>query len=110
MLYSGVMNISDEHTDDAVNIAPNLHEILLETERMRVLKVSVKPGEKAKMHWHPENMNYILASGKLRFTKSDGTTVDVELLEGSTTNSVESSHAVENIGDTEVQTIQVELK
>ncbi len=36
--------------------------------------------------------------------------VDVELSEGQVTSAAESSHAVENIGDTEVETVQVELK
>jgi oxalate decarboxylase/phosphoglucose isomerase-like protein (cupin superfamily) len=102
-------NISD-HTDDAVTIAPRLHEIIFENDKIRVLKVIVKPGDKAKMHWHPENINYILKSGRLRFTKPDSSTVDIDLTEGQVTSSPESSHAVENIGDSEVQTVQVELK
>lgn len=102
-------NISD-HTDDAVTIAPHLHEIIFENDKMRVLKVTVKPGDKADMHWHPENINYIVSPGRLRFTKPDGSTVDVDLADGQVTSSPESSHAVENIGETEVQTVQVELK
>lgn len=102
-------NISD-HTGDAVTIAPALHEVIFENDRLRVLKVTVKPGDTAEVHWHPENINYILAPGKLRFTKPDGSTVDVDLIDGQVTSSPESSHAVENIGDTEVQTVQVELK
>lgn len=102
-------NISD-HPDDAVTIAPHLHEVIFENDKMRVLKVTVKPGDTADMHWHPENINYILKSGKLRFTRPDGSTVEVDLTEGQVTSSPESSHAVENIGDSEVQTVQVELK
>lgn len=102
-------NIAD-HTDNAVTVAPHIHEIIFENDKMRVLKVTVKPGDKAEMHWHPENINYILAPGKLRFTKPDGTVAEVELTEGQVTSSPESSHAVENIGDSEVQTVQVELK
>ena len=100
----------NNHTDDAVTIAPDLHEVIFENDKMRVLKVTVKPGDKAEMHWHPENINYILTPGKLRFTKPDGAVIEVELTEGQVTSSSESFHAVENIGDTEVQTVQVELK
>ena len=98
------------HTDDAVTIAPHLHQVIFENDKIRVLKVIVRPGDKAAMHWHPENINYILKSGTLRFTKSDGSTADVELTEEQVTSSPESSHAVENTGATEVQTIQVEMK
>lgn len=104
------MNIQDQHTNDAVNIAPHIHTVAFEDDKMRVLKVIVKPGDKAEMHWHPRNINYITASGKLRFTKINGSSADVELNEGQVTSSDESSHSVENIGDTTVETIQVELK
>ncbi|HMI08975.1 MAG TPA: hypothetical protein VK497_01080 [Candidatus Saccharimonadales bacterium] len=104
------MNIQDEHPDDAVNIAPHLHAILFEDDKLRVLKVSVKPGDEAKMHWHPRNINYVLSAGKLGFTKPDGSSVDIDLSEGQVTSSVESSHEVKNIGDTIVETVQVELK
>jgi mannose-6-phosphate isomerase-like protein (cupin superfamily) len=105
------MNIQEQHSDDAVNIAPHLHTIIFEDDKMRVLKVSVKPGAIAAMHWHPRNINYVLSGGLLRFGKTDGTTIDVDLTNGQVTSSpTEGSHAVENVGETLVETIQVELK
>jgi oxalate decarboxylase/phosphoglucose isomerase-like protein (cupin superfamily) len=105
------MTIQEEHSDDAINVAPHMHTVVFEDDKIRVMKVSVKPSDKADMHWHPRNMNYVTASGTLRFEKPDGTSADVELKEGQTTSSPEeSSHAVTNIGDTTVETIQVELK
>jgi mannose-6-phosphate isomerase-like protein (cupin superfamily) len=105
------MNIQDEHSDDAVNIAPHLHTVIFEDDKIRVLKVSVNPGDNAEMHWHPRNINYVLSAGTLRFNRTDGTTVDVDLSEGQVTSSrSESSHSVENVGDSLVETIQVELK
>lgn len=104
------MSIQDEHKDDAVNVAPHIHEVVFEDDKLRVLKVTVGPQAKAEMHWHPRNINYITKSGKLRFNKPDGTSIDVDLAEGQVTSADTSSHAVENIGDTTVETIQVELK
>jgi mannose-6-phosphate isomerase-like protein (cupin superfamily) len=111
-MYSKEMTaIQNSHPDDAVNIAPHLHTVIYEDDKMRVLKVTVKPGDMAKMHWHPHNINYVLAAGTLRFVRPDGTSASVELTEGQVTSSqVESLHEVENIGDTTVATIQVELK
>jgi beta-alanine degradation protein BauB len=100
----------EEKTNDAVTIAPHLHTVIFENDKIRVLKIQVKPGDKARMHWHPENINYILSSGKLRFTKLDNSVVEVDLKEGQVTSSNAGSHAVENVGDSTVQTIQVELK
>lgn len=99
-----------DSNEDAVTIAPHLHTVIHEDEKMRVLKVVVNPGDKADTHWHPHNMNYILKPGLLRFTKPDGTHVDVELNEGQVTSSGPASHAVENIGNTTVETVQVEIK
>ena len=32
---------------DAVTVAPHLHQVIFENDKIRVLKVVVKPGEKA---------------------------------------------------------------
>jgi hypothetical protein len=45
------MNIKDEHSDDAVNIAPDVHHIIYEDDMVRVLKVSMQPGGSTEMHW-----------------------------------------------------------
>lgn len=104
------MTIQEEHQNDAVNIAPHIHEVIFEDDKLRLLKVTVRPEDTAEMHWHPRNINYITGRGKLRFRKPDGSVVDVDLAEGQVTSSGESSHAVENIGETTVSTIQMELK
>lgn len=99
-----------DQPDDIVKISPEIHKVLFENDQIRVLKVTVKPGDKVGMHRNPENVNYILKPGTLRFTNPDGSTMDVDLTEGQVIPAPESSHAVENIGDTEVQTLGVELK
>lgn len=105
------MNIQDKHQDDAINIAPHLHTVIYEDDKMRILKVTVNPGDHADMHWHPHNTNYVTKGGMLKFTKPDGTTAKVELSEGQVTSStLEVFHAVDNIGNTVVETIQTELK
>lgn len=105
------MGIQDDRQDDAVNIAPQFHEVLYEDDKMRILKVSVPAGETAAMHWHPHNANYILKSGTLKFTDPKDNSKEVELVEGMITSSEQDVfHKVENTGDTTVETIQVELK
>ncbi len=103
------MTPQEEMANDAVTIAPHVHVTIFENEKIRVLKVGIKPGETAEMHWHPENINYVLSSGKLRITKLDNSSVEVELTEGQVTSSLAGSHMVENIGETEVKTVQVEF-
>lgn len=95
---------------DAVTKAPGVHKIIFENEKVRVLDVIAQPGEKTAMHWHPDNISYIAVGGKLKFTKPDGSTIVVELQPGQVTAPGEGSHEVENIGDSVVHAIQVELK
>lgn len=105
------MSLQDDHNDDAVNIAPDLHSVIYEDDKMRVLKVVVPVGAEAEMHWHPHNINYILKSGRLKFTDVQNNSKEVSLEEGQVTSWVEPSrHAVKNTGDSVVETIQVELK
>lgn len=96
--------------DDIVAIAPESHRVIFENDTIRMLKVTLKPGETVGMHRNPENVNYILKPGTLRLINADGSAVDVELSEGQVIPAPESSHAVENVGGTEVQTVCVELK
>jgi quercetin dioxygenase-like cupin family protein len=96
--------------DDIVAIAPQSHKVIFENDTIRMLKVAVKPGEVVGMHRNPENINYILNPGTLRLIEPDGSAVDVSLSKGQVIPAPKGSHAVENIGDTEVQTICVEMK
>jgi quercetin dioxygenase-like cupin family protein len=96
--------------DDIIKIAPDQHEVIFENDQIRMLKVTVKPGDTVPMHTNPENVNYILQGGMLRFTNLDGSTQDVSVTNGQVIPAPVGSHAVENIGDTEVQTVGVELK
>lgn len=101
---------NDNHIDDIVIIAPQQHTVIFENDRIRVLKVHVKPGDRVAMHRNPENVNYILQGGTLRLTAADGTVQDIELTDGQVIPAPVGSHAVENTGDNDVQTICIELK
>ena len=96
--------------NDAVTIAPHLHKIIFENERMRLLEVTVKPGERAEMHSHPENIVYILTPGVMRFTNQNSESKDVAFSIGDTSYAATTTHAVENIGNTELKAIQLEFK
>jgi beta-alanine degradation protein BauB len=97
-------------TDDIVQISPGIHKVIFENTVVRVLKVTVKPGDTVPMHRNPENINYILRPGTLRLINPDGSVVDVELTEGQVIPAPVGEHAVENVGTTEVQTLCIELK
>lgn len=97
--------------NDAVSVAPDIHRVIFENEKVRMLDVVMKIGDKVPLHWHPANINYILSGGKIKFIKPTGENVELELQAGQTTSAdSEVMHAVENNGPTNIHTIQIEFK
>ena len=53
------MTLQREHPNDAVTTAPQMHQVIFENNKVRILKVNVHPGDKGEMHSRPRNINYI---------------------------------------------------
>jgi beta-alanine degradation protein BauB len=97
-------------TQDAVRVSPETHRVLLENNRVRVLEVRVKPGEKVAMHSHPDSMLYYLSDAKLKITYPDGKSEEREVKAGTAVWSKAVTHMAENVGSTELHEIHTELK
>ena len=95
---------------DAVKVAPNVYKVILENERVRVLSVTLQPGEKAPMHSHPPNIVYPLNAATVRFLLPDGTKVDADIKADEVSWHEGEIHATENVGTTELRALVVELK
>ena len=81
--------------------------ILLENDRVRVQEHYLKPGEKIGMHSHPDKVIYAINDWKVRETYPDGTSRVVEGKAGTAVWGSAKSHAVENIGTTDVRNIVI---
>ncbi len=97
-------------TVDPVKIAAGNYKAIFENDRVRVVDVFYKPGEKAVMHSHPSTLSYFLTSFKAKFIFPDGTSRDLEGKAGEAILQDGFSHAVENIGSTTVHALLVEFK
>ena len=84
--------------------------VTLENSRVRVLEAKLQPGEKEAMHSHPAYVVYVVAGGKIRNHGADGKVSDGELEAGTTVYREPLTHWAENIGDTAIHLILVELK
>jgi len=82
-------------------------KILLENDRVRVQEHYLKPGEKIGMHSHPDKVIYAINDWKVRETYPDGTSRVVEGKAGTAVWGSAKSHAVENIGTTDVRNIVI---
>ena len=95
---------------DPVKVSPETHKVLLENDRVRVLDVRIKPGEKVPMHSHPANVVYVLADYKVKSTAPDGKTEEREGKAGAAVWREALTHTVENVGTTELHVVHIELK
>lgn len=95
---------------DMVKVAPKSCKVLLDNDRVRVLRVVTKPGEKLEMHSHPANMVYAISSGKAKFTSTDGKSEERELKAGQAIWSDAVTHSSENVGTAPTRVLVIELK
>ena len=66
--------VASVRPQDVAKVSPETHTVLLENERVRVLDVHAKPGEKVGMHSHPASVVYYLTDAKVKYTYPDGRT------------------------------------
>jgi quercetin dioxygenase-like cupin family protein len=85
-------------------------KVKFENERVRVLEAELPPGVKEQAHSHPAYVIYVLAGGKVRNYAADGKTTETELKTGEVLYREPLTHAAENIGNTTMHMILVELK
>jgi beta-alanine degradation protein BauB len=95
---------------DPVKIAPDKYKVILNNDKVRVLEVRLKPGDKSAMHSHPNYVIYSFTNSTVKFTFKDGKTADVKTKAGECMWRNAESHAVENTGKNEVHVLNIELK
>lgn len=111
----------DFRTYDAVAAAPNSHQVLLEDENVRVLRVSIEPGASEPVHDHawPSVMYFQQAQPitYVTYELRDGVPVETarmdvpaEALTGAATAPPEGLHSVHNRGTGDFVALRVELK
>ncbi len=98
------------HGQDPVTTSPKYYKVLLENDQVRVLEYRLKAGEKEPMHSHPAGVVYVLSGARVKFSYPDGRTEEKSAASGETIWREPTTHAVENVGDTEVHAIAVDLK
>jgi len=95
---------------DPLKLSPELYTVRLENNYVRVYEYRIKPGVKDPMHSHPHGLVYALAGGTLRSTAPDGHSSTSEIKAGELVWREGVTHALENVGSTEMHALSVELK
>lgn len=95
---------------DAMGISRNAPGILVENDRVRVLRAHIPAGDTAPMHTHPDHVVYVLKGGKAQLTYPSGK-VDLMDLETGTAIFMEAqSHEIMNLGESDLDMVVFELK
>lgn len=112
LLLTGIAR-SDEsvtRTQDPLIVNSKTIALKLENPRVRVLEATLKPGDKEQTHSHPAYLIYVIEGGKFRNHATDGTVSDGEFKTGDVIYRDAVTHWAENIGDTTIRLVLVELK
>lgn len=84
--------------------------VIFENNRVRVLELRLKPGESEGQHTHPDYVLYALTDYRVKNTSADGTVRVFDRKRGDVFWGKPVTHGGENIGETEVHALIVELK
>lgn len=102
--------VSAAFAQDPVRVGPEIYKKAFENEQVRVNEVTFKPGDKIGRHSHPDHFVYIIEPGKLRITRADGKTEELDGKPGQVIWMKSEAHSAENIGGTEFKALVVEMK
>jgi len=111
MFFGGcIFSARSAAAQDPLKVAPQAFKERLNNAHVQVLEYASKPGEKEAMHSHPDIMIYVIMGGKLRSTTPDGKSQVVEYKTGDVVWRPAVTHAIENVGTTELKALLVEVK
>ncbi|MCI0663115.1 MAG: cytoplasmic protein [Acidobacteria bacterium] len=86
------------------------YNLMLENDHVRVLEYRSHPGEKSEMHSHPACLVYSFNTATLLIITPYGISEEFELKPGELVWHGETTHAIQNIGQTDAHLLVIELK
>ena len=95
---------------DPVKVDSKHYKVVLENERVRVVRVNYPPGDKSVMHAHPENLTVFLSDGRAKFTSPDGKSEERSWKAGEVMHAPAEQHLPENVSNKPIDAILIEFK
>ena len=105
-----VWSVMSVYAQDPAVVNPSTIRVKFENERVRVLEATLPPGVKEQVHSHPAYVIYVVEGGRFRNYAADGKITEGTFNTGDVIYRDPLTHAAENIGDTPMHLILVELK
>jgi quercetin dioxygenase-like cupin family protein len=96
---------------DWVKVDPRRYKVELENEQVRVVRVKYGPHEKGVLHEHPYNLVVAyLSDGQMKVSPEGGEAVTVSYKRGDVKFGRAAKHVEENLSDSPLEILVVELK
>ena len=95
---------------DPVKVDPDHYKIVLNNSSVRVLRVHYGPHEKSVMHWHPNSVAIPQSNGRVSFHLPGGKHIEADMVAGQAMWAPAGRHNPENLTDSDMDVILVELK
>src|SRR6266567_432903 len=95
---------------DAAKVDSKHYKVEFENSSVRVLRVKYGPHEKSVMHSHPNSVAIFQTDGRVKFTYPGGRTEERDMKTGQVTWTPGGRHLPENMTDSDMEVILVELK
>jgi quercetin dioxygenase-like cupin family protein len=95
---------------DLVKTNPNNTKLLADTAGVRMIKVTLAPGEELVMHTHPVQMLYCLEGGQLTVNYKNGKKEVVDIKPGDAMQAPsDPPHTTKNTGATTLSFLEIEI-
>ena len=96
---------------DVLEVPNSGYNLIMENEKVRVMEMKLKPGEKSQMHNHPnDHLVYVFNNAKFKLSFPDGKSNEFELKAGKALWIEAGPHETENIGTTNGHNLVTEIK
>lgn len=97
------------NAQDVCKANPSYCKLLEDTAGVKMMLITLKPGEKLVTHTHPWNFGYVLKGGLYKWTYADGKTESAQMKEGDHfAGAPEGTHHSWNAGNTTIQFVLYE--
>src|SRR5512135_3089193 len=96
---------------DWMSVAPKGKKVLLDNPTVRVIEMTLNPGQKEPAHTHPANFAYMMESGQVRVSYVGGESAELDGRAGQVLwSDPEGPHTLENLSRKTLKALVVELK
>ena len=95
---------------DPVKVDAKHYKVEFENANVRVLRIKYGPHEKSVMHYHPNSIAIAQTTSRVRFNLPGGKSEERDMTAGQAIWAPAGRHLPENLGDSDMEVILVELK